>query len=599
MFSSKKDEPYKQKLMHALKLILPPVIFILLLLLLLQLLADSGIIKSFVLPAPSAVFHSLTADMPLFGPHILQTLKIALLGFVLSMIVGMLFALLMFRFKNVYRIFYPLVVASQTIPTMVITPVIVLILGYSDLPRLFVVVLTCFFPITISLFRGLRSVDSDLLRLMQTMGAGSWDTMRHVLLPASMPQLFSGLRISATYSVMSAVLAEWSGGGDGLGILMLRSKRSFRFDRMFAAVILIIVLSLAFYGTVILLERIMMPWQHSLKQKRKNAGGKVLALLLILLLLPLPACGKAPDGVEELQELTFALDWTPNTNHSGLYLAQERGYYAEEGLNITFRESDMNFIEMVANGTAAFGIASQEQVLQARASSAKIPVVAIAALLQHNTSGFASAADRGIESPQDFEGHIYSGWGTELELAFIRSLMEKSNADYGQVEIINQSASNFIASMETEADFAWIYYGWDGVNCELQDYPINFILLGDIDERLDFYSPVLITSDELIESDHELVERFLRATRRGYLDAIADADAAVAALMKAAPELDPVLLLASQEWLNNESEKSSEAWGSMLAERWENFALWMSENNLLEEDLDVNAAYSNEFLPEE
>ncbi len=249
-----------------LKLLLPPLLFIIVLLLALQFLSDSGILKSFVLPAPSDVFQSLGRDMSLFSPHIIQTMKIALLGFVLSIFAGVLFALLIYRFKIVYRIFYPLVVASQTIPTMVITPVIVLIFGYSDLPRLFVVVLTCFFPITISLFRGLRSVDRDLLRLMQTMGASSWETMRHVLFPASMPQFFSGLRISATYSVMAAVLAEWSGGGDGLGILMLRSKRSFRFDRMFAAVILIIVLSLAFYGIVILLERVTMPWQKSIRQ---------------------------------------------------------------------------------------------------------------------------------------------------------------------------------------------------------------------------------------------------------------------------------------------------------------------------------------------
>ncbi len=334
-------------------------------------------------------------------------------------------------------------------------------------------------------------------------------------------------------------------------------------------------------------------------EKRKTAGLRALLVILVLLLLPLPACAQNADTDDELRELVFALDWTPNTNHSGLYLAQERGYYAEEGLDISFRESDMNFIEMVANGTAAFGIASQEQVLQARASAAEIPVVAIAALLQHNTSGFASPVNRGIETPADFEGNTYSGWGTELELAFIRSLMEKSNADYDKVDIVNQSASNFIASMETEADFAWIYYGWDGVNCELQDYPINFILLGDIDERLDFYSPVLITSDELIKTEPELVAKFLRASRRGYLDAMADADAAVAALLKAAPELDPALLLASQEWLNQESEKTAEPWGSMLAERWENFALWMRDNQLLEGDLDVNSAYTTEFLPEE
>ena len=252
---------------NALKSVLAPLLFLAALLVILQLLANSGMLKSFVLPAPTDVFASLLRDLPLFTPHLLQSLKIAAVGFLLSIIVGVLFALLIYRFKAMYRIFYPLVVASQTIPTMVITPVIVLIFGYSDLPRLFVVVLTCFFPITISLFRGLRSVDRDLLRLMQTMGASNWETMRHVLLPASLPQFFSGLRISATYSVMAAVLAEWSGGGEGLGILMLRSKRSYRFDRMFAAVILIIVLSLVFYGVVLLLEKIAMPWQKSLKQK--------------------------------------------------------------------------------------------------------------------------------------------------------------------------------------------------------------------------------------------------------------------------------------------------------------------------------------------
>ncbi len=330
-----------------------------------------------------------------------------------------------------------------------------------------------------------------------------------------------------------------------------------------------------------------------------KAFSKVLVLMMIAVLLLGAACAPTPDEEDELLELSFALDWTPNTNHSGLYLAQERGYYAEAGLNITFRESDMNFIEMVANGSAAFGIASQEQVLQARASGAQIPVVAIAALLQHNTSGFASPVDRGIEAASDFEEHTYSGWGTELELAFIRSLMEKEGADYDKVNIINQSASNFIASMETEADFAWIYYAWDGVNCELMDYPINFILMREIDERLDFYSPVLITRDELLEEDPELVQKFLRATAKGYADAISDADAAVEALMKAAPELDRELLVASQEWLNNESKKSNETWGSMTAERWENFALWMSENGLLEEEVDVDSAFTSDFLPKE
>ena len=151
-----------------------------------------------------------------------------------------------------------------------------------------------------------------------------------------------------------------------------------------------------------------------------------------------PATDPSETPKKELREVVFALDWVPNTNHTGLFLARDLGYYEEEGLNVRIEQSDMAFIEMVASGAAHLGIASQEQVLQARASFAKVPVVSVAAVLQHNTSGFASPADRKIESPKDFAGKIYSGWGTELEMAFISYLMEKENADPDEVTVITQ-----------------------------------------------------------------------------------------------------------------------------------------------------------------
>ncbi len=129
-----------------------------------------------------------------------------------------------------------------------------------------VVVLVCFFPVTINTLSGLRSVDPDLLRMMKTMGASKAQVLRHVKIPSSLPSFFAGLRISATYCVMAAVLAEWAGGGDGLGIYMLRTKRSFRFDAMFASIIWIVVLSLAFYLSAILLEKIAMPWKLAEKK---------------------------------------------------------------------------------------------------------------------------------------------------------------------------------------------------------------------------------------------------------------------------------------------------------------------------------------------
>jgi ABC-type nitrate/sulfonate/bicarbonate transport system substrate-binding protein len=372
--------------------------------------------------------------------------------------------------------------------------------------------------------------------------------------------------------------------------------------------------------------------KNCIKQmQNKHKTALIVALLLIAVTVFVSGCGTAkvtssdqtvqtdsadksisPDGdktddtldamkedgdAASLKDVVIALDWFPNTNHSGLFLARDRGYFAEEKINVSLEQSDMNFIELVATGKAELGIASQEQVLQARASQAKVPVVAVAAIVQHNTSGFASPKDRGIVSPKDFAGKTYSGWGTDLEIGFIRTLMEREGADVSQVRIISQSAANFIASMETEADFAWIYYGWDGINADYSEYPINFILLQDVDPRLDFYSPVLITSEALIEKDPELIRACLLAAKKGYEDAIDDPDAAVKSLLKAAPDLPENLLKRSQEYLNNLYIADADSWGEMDPERWENFYTWMLENNTLENEIEVKSAYSLDFLP--
>lgn len=300
---------------------------------------------------------------------------------------------------------------------------------------------------------------------------------------------------------------------------------------------------------------------------------------------------------QPLKEVVFALDWVPNTNHSGLFLARDLGYFEEEGLSVRIEQSDMAFIEMVATGAADLGIASQEQVLQARASFAKVPVVSVAAVLQHNTSGFAAPADRGIKSPKDFAGKSYSGWGTELEMAFISYLMEKDGADADDVNVISQSASDYIASMETEADFAWIYWGWDGVNAELKDYPIDFILLQDEAPELDFYSPTIIASEALIENDPDLIAAFLRAAGRGYEKAIESPELAVDALLQEAPELDRALLEKSQAYLNTQYIADAERWGDMKPERWTVFSDWLAAEGILEEKIDAEEAYTLDYIP--
>ncbi|SHK25273.1 ABC transporter substrate-binding protein [Paramaledivibacter caminithermalis] len=305
------------------------------------------------------------------------------------------------------------------------------------------------------------------------------------------------------------------------------------------------------------------------------------------------------ESKEEVQKVTFILDWLPNTNHTGIYTALEKGYFEEEGLEVEIvqpQEGDAN--ALVGAGKGEFGVSFQEQVTMARTVKNNIPIKAIAAIIQHNTSGFASPVDKGIKSPKDFEGKKYGSWGTDLERAFLKTLMEKENADFQKLEILDLVNYDFFTSVTNDVDFQWIFYGWDGIAAEVKDFPINFIKLQDVDPKLDFYTPVIITNEDTIKNKPELVKKFLRAATKGYEFTIENPEQAVEYLLKHAPETDRDIALASQKYLAEEFKKDAERWGEMKLEVWETFGNWMFENGLLENKLDAKEAFTNEYLPE-
>jgi len=233
---------------------------------------------------------------------------------------------------------------------------------------------------------------------------------------------------------------------------------------------------------------------------------------------------------------------------------------------------------------------------QARVTG-KIPVVAIGTILQHNTSGFASPADRNIKTPKDFEGKKYSGWGTPLEEKFIKTLMEKSQGDFKKVNMVMMGATDFFASMETEADFAWIYYGWDGIGAKVKNYPMNFILLQDIDPILDFYSPMLISNEKTLSQKPETVSKFMKAVSKGYVYAVNNVEESCDLLLKSTPETSRELAIESVKYLSDFFLDENKKFGTMKDSIWQNFSQWMFDNNLLDAKLDITKSYTNKFLP--
>ncbi len=320
----------------------------------------------------------------------------------------------------------------------------------------------------------------------------------------------------------------------------------------------------------------------------------VYSLVTVLLLTALAPLGCEADDPADPDSISVMLDWTPNTNYSGLYAAIEQGYYLEENLEVELIEAPGSVVPLVAAGEAEFGISYQEEVTYARIND--IPVVSIAAIIQNNTSGFASLAQRGIETPADFEGKSYGGWGSPVEEAMIEALMNKYNADIGQVDIITTGEIDSLLVIQREADFAWIYYGWTGIEAELQGIELNFIELREEEPALDYYTPVLITGEGLITENPELIERFMRATSRGYQLAIENPGEAAGNLLAHAPELDEELVLASQEWLADRYRGEAEIWGIQHLETWESYSRWLFEFGLIEEIPDSEKAFTNEFL---
>ncbi len=251
----------KRKSPSIIRAKLPAIIAVASLLVLWQVVCMTGLVPGYMLPSPVQVVKAFVADLPLLWEHSIITLQEALLGLALGIATGFLFAVLMDSFEFLYRGFYPILVITQTVPTVAVAPLLVLWFGYDLMPKVVLVVLSTFFPMTVGLLEGFRGADPDAIGLMRSMGAKKWQIFRYIKAPSALPQFFSALRICVAYSVVGAVISEWLGGFGGLGVYMTRVKKAFAFDKMFAVIFLISAISLLFMGLVALLERKCMPWR--------------------------------------------------------------------------------------------------------------------------------------------------------------------------------------------------------------------------------------------------------------------------------------------------------------------------------------------------
>lgn len=231
-------------------------------LLLWQAVCSLGLMPGYMLPSPAKVVRAFIGSFPELMGHARISLTESFLGLGLGILLAFVLAALMDRFRILYKMAYPLLIITQAVPVVAIAPLLVLWLGYGMAPKVVLILIVCFFPVAVGLLDGLRSADPDEIGLLRAMGAGRTQIFRHCKLPGALPAFFSGLRISVSFSIIGAVIAEWLGGNSGLGVYMTRVRKSYAYDKMFAVIFLVVAISLMLMWLTGLVERRLTPWRN-------------------------------------------------------------------------------------------------------------------------------------------------------------------------------------------------------------------------------------------------------------------------------------------------------------------------------------------------
>lgn len=329
---------------------------------------------------------------------------------------------------------------------------------------------------------------------------------------------------------------------------------------------------------------------------------KLIAILLFFVLVfSLAGCVSTADK-NKGETITIVLDWTPNTNHTGIFVAQAKGYFEEAGLNVeVVQPPEDGAVTLVASGKAQFGVSFQDSLAPAFVGDAPMPVTAVAAVIQHNTSGIVSRAGEGMDTPKGLEGKKYATWDLDVEKATIRDVMKADGGNFDLVELIPSTVTDEVSALRSgSVDAIWIFYGWAGVACEVAGLDTDYFAFADIDPVFDYYTPVIIGNNAWLDENPETAKAFMAALSKGYTYAVENPKEAADILMDAAPELksNRELVYASQEYLAAEYVADVTRWGEFDAERWAAFFNWLNENNLLEDKIDPDYGFTNDYLPD-
>lgn len=324
----------------------------------------------------------------------------------------------------------------------------------------------------------------------------------------------------------------------------------------------------------------------------------------------LMACGSSSTSSDssdsssddkELTKITFCLDWTPNTNHTGLYVAKSLGYYEDAGLDVEIvQPPEDGAATMCASNQAQFAIEAQDTLAASLDSDDPLPITAVAAVMQHNTSGILSRAGDGIDSPKGLTGKTYSTWESPIELAMLKNVVTSDGGDYSKIELIPNNITDEPAALAAkQTDAIWVFYGWGGINAKVEKVDCDFWFFRDINKVFDYYTPVIISNTTFLEQSPDEAKAFLEATKKGYEYAAQNPTEAADILIESddtnSLSDSKDLVYESQKYLSEQYIDDAASWGVIDETRWNDFYKWLYDNKLTTNDLS-GKGFSNEYI---
>lgn len=334
---------------------------------------------------------------------------------------------------------------------------------------------------------------------------------------------------------------------------------------------------------------------------RKNTKRYAVPMMTMALAAAFAAGVSAED--KDLEKVTFCLDWTPNTNHTGLYVAQSLGYYEEAGLDVEIvQPPEDGAALMCAAGQAQFAIEAQDTMAASLALDDPLGITAVAAVIQHNTSGIISRAGDGIDTPAGLTGKTYSTWESPIELAMLENVVNGDGGDFSQVTLIPNDITDEPAALAAhQTDAIWVFEGWGYINSEVEGIDCDYFNFSDVNPVFDYYTPVIIANNDYLAENPDQAKAFIEATAKGYEYAVEHPEEAADILiagdntgsLKGAEEL----VKKSQEFLSAKYIDDADSWGVIDADRWNAFYSWLYENELCAKDL-TGIGFSNDYLPQ-